>query len=167
MVSTAQVVDSRRLVRRSFRAIVDPGSEDLPGLVSADFRNWEAVGPAADLRGPEAFGAAIEMLNRAFSELHYEVVALIGERDLVAVRTLMHGVHTGPMRELPPTGKPFAQSQSHWFRIVDGRIAEDWATRDDLRFLHQVGLAPEPRVGAGVREDGRVAPPTEGVADRV
>jgi predicted ester cyclase len=87
------------------------------------------------------------MLQGAFSELRYEVLALIAERDLVAVRTMMHGVHTGPMRELPATGKPFAQSQSHWFRIVDERIAEHWATRDDLGFLHQVGIVPVARVG--------------------
>jgi predicted ester cyclase len=87
------------------------------------------------------------MLRRAFSELRYQVLALVAERDLVAVRTMMHGVHTGPMRDLPPTGKPFAQSQSHWFRIVDGRIAEHWATRDDLGFLHQVGIVPTARVG--------------------
>ena len=152
MTTTVQAVDSRELVRRSFRAIEQPGSEDLAELVHADFRNWEAVGPAADLRGPEGFGAAIEMLNRAFSELRYEVVELIAERDLVAVRTLMHGVHTGPMRDLPATGKPFAQSQSHWFRIDDGLIAEHWATRDDLGFLHQVGLVPGARVGAEARQ---------------
>jgi len=46
---------------------------------------------------------------------------------------------------------PVAQSQSHWFRIDDGLIAEHWATRDDLGFLHQVGLAPGARVGAETR----------------
>jgi predicted ester cyclase len=147
MTTATQAVDSRELVRRSFRAIEKPGSEDLDELVHPDFRNWEAVGPAAELRGPEALGASVEMLRHAFSELRYEVLALVAERDLVAVRTMMHGVHTGPMRELPPTGKPFAQSQSHWFRIVDGRIAEHWATRDDLGFLHQVGIVPAARVG--------------------
>jgi len=152
MSTTTQAVDSRELVRRSFRAIEQPGSEDLAELVDRDFVNWEAVGPVADLRGPEAVTAAVEMLNRAFSQLRYEILALIAERDLVAVRTLMYGVHTGPMRDLPPTGKPFAQSQSHWFRIVDGRLGEHWATRDDLGFLDQVGLAPGARVGVGNRQ---------------
>lgn len=147
MTPTAQSVDNRELVKRGFRAIERPGSEDLAAIAHPEFRNWEAVGPAADLRGQEAFAAAVEMLNRAFSELRYEVMAMIAERDLVAVRTLMHGVHTGPMRELPPTGRPFAQSQSHWFRFEDGLIAEHWATRDDLGFLHQVGIVPAGRVG--------------------
>lgn len=147
MTPTAQSVDNRELVKRGFRAIERPGSEDLAAIAHPEFRNWEAVGPAADLRGQEAFAAAAEMLNRAFSELRYEVMAMVAERDLVAVRTLMHGVHTGPMRELPPTGRPFAQSQSHWFRFDDGLIAEHWATRDDLGFLHQVGIIPAVRVG--------------------
>ena len=147
MTPTAQSVDNRELVKRGFRAIERPGSEDLAAIAHPEFRNWEAVGPAADLRGQEAFAAAVEMLNRAFSELRYEVMAMIAERDLVAVRTLMHGVHTGPMRDLPPTGRPFAQSQSHWFRFEDGLIAEHWATRDDLAFLHQVGIVPAGRVG--------------------
>jgi steroid delta-isomerase-like uncharacterized protein len=147
MTTAAQAVDSRELVGRSFSAIEEPGSEDLAELVAPDFRNWEAVGPAAELRGPEALAASIEMLHNAFSELRYEVLASVTERDLVAVRTMMHGVHTGPMRDLPATGKPFAQSQSHWFRIADGRIAEHWATRDDLGFLHQVGIVPAGRVG--------------------
>jgi predicted ester cyclase len=59
----------------------------------------------------------------------------------------MHGVHTGPMRALQATGRRFAQRQSHWYRVVDGRLTEHWATRDDLGLLHQLGAAPAPRVG--------------------
>jgi len=65
MTATAQAVDSRELVRRGFRAIEQPGSEDPAGLVHPEFRNWEAVGPVADMRGPAAFSAAIEMLSHA------------------------------------------------------------------------------------------------------
>jgi predicted ester cyclase len=148
MSHTTPAVDVRELAKRSFRAIEHPGSEDLVELVHPEFRNWEAVGPAADLRGTDALSAAVEMLNHAFSELRYEVMELIAERDLAAVRTVMHGVHTGPIRAVAPTGKRFAVSQSHWFQAVDGRLAEHWATRDDLGFLHQIGAAPAARVGA-------------------
>ena len=86
MTPTAQSVDNRELVKRGFRAIERPGSEDLAAIAHPEFRNWEAVGPAADLRGQEAFAAAVEMLNRAFLEPRYEVMAMIAERDLVAVR---------------------------------------------------------------------------------
>jgi predicted ester cyclase len=51
------------------------------------------------------------------------------------------------MRALQATGRRFAQRQSHWYRVVDGRLTEHWATRDDLGLLHQLGAAPAPRVG--------------------
>jgi hypothetical protein len=41
MASTTQAVDSRELVRRSFKAIEAPGSENLAQLVHSEFRNWE------------------------------------------------------------------------------------------------------------------------------
>ena len=44
MTPTAQSVDNRELVKRGFRAIERPGSEDLAAIAHPEFRNWEAVG---------------------------------------------------------------------------------------------------------------------------
>jgi predicted ester cyclase len=44
---------------------------------------------------------------------------------------------------IAPTGKRFAAQQSHWFRVVDGRLAEQhWVVRDDLGMLRQLGIMP-------------------------
>ena len=40
------------------------------------------------------------------------------------------------------TGKRVAAQQSHWFRVVDGKLAEHWAVRDDLGVLRQLGVMP-------------------------
>ena len=40
---------------------------------------------------------------------------------------------------MQPTGKPFATTQSHWFRIADGKVMEHWANRDDLGIAIQLG----------------------------
>jgi hypothetical protein len=42
----------------------------------------------------------------------------------------------------PPTNKTFAVTQSHWFRIEDGKITEHWANRDDLGMAKQLGWVP-------------------------
>jgi predicted ester cyclase len=139
--------DPRTVARRAFAAIETPGEDDLAAFIAPSYRNHEADGPAEALRGPAAFAATVEHLNRAFSELRFEIVAVAADGDLVAVATVMHGVHTGPMRELAATGRRFAQRQSHWYRVADGRLTEHWATRDDLGFLHQLGAAPARRVG--------------------
>jgi hypothetical protein len=38
----------------------------------------------------------------------------------------------------PGTGR----TQSHWFRLEDGRIIEHWANRDDLGMARQLGWIP-------------------------
>jgi predicted ester cyclase len=42
----------------------------------------------------------------------------------------------------PPTRRTFAATQSHWFRMKDGRIVEHWANRDDLGMGQQLGWNP-------------------------
>ena len=42
----------------------------------------------------------------------------------------------------PPRGRNFAVTQTHWFRMRDGRVAEHWANRDDLGMGQQLGWNP-------------------------
>jgi predicted ester cyclase len=42
----------------------------------------------------------------------------------------------------PAANKTFAATQSHWFRIEDGKIIEHWANRDDLGMAKQLGWIP-------------------------
>ena len=45
---------------------------------------------------------------------------------------------------MPPTGRFFSAEQTHWFRVEDGRLAEHWATRDDLTAMLQLGVITAP-----------------------
>jgi hypothetical protein len=64
----------------------------------------------------------------------------------------MNGRHAAPIvfytddgavdAVFPPTSKTFAMTQSHWFRIQDGKIIEHWANRDDLGTARQLGWLP-------------------------
>jgi hypothetical protein len=64
----------------------------------------------------------------------------------------MSGRHTGPFvtyrpdgpvdTAMPPTGKPFSVTQTHWFRVADGKVIEHWANRDDLTLAKQLGWIP-------------------------
>jgi hypothetical protein len=39
-------------------------------------------------------------------------------------------------------GRSFAVTHSHWFRMKDGKIVEDWANRDDRSMGDQLGWTP-------------------------
>jgi predicted ester cyclase len=58
------------------------------------------------------------------------------------VRGTCSGTHEGEFWGILQTGKRFTVQQSHWFRVVDGKVAEHWAVRDDLVMLRQLGVLP-------------------------
>jgi ketosteroid isomerase-like protein len=154
---------AEKLVREQFTAIETADLALAEANVTPDFFNHRSVHEplAARGRGPTALHATACWLNDAFSDLRFEVhnIALVG--DVAVAWVTLHGVNTGAFLVhdspngavtdvFPPTGKPFATRQVHWFRIVDGAIAEHDAVRDDLDMAKQTGWIP-PRPGYVLR----------------
>ena len=80
-----------------------------------------------------------------FPDLQMTVEAIVAEGDTVAARILSEGTNLGPLNGvMPPTGKQFSARQSHWFRVEDGKLAEHWATREDLPAMLQLGVLQPP-----------------------
>lgn len=102
------------------------------------------VAPGA-VDGPAHLRASVEWLLGQFPDLRMTVRAMAVEGDTVVVRVQSEGTNLGPLNGvLPPTGRHFSTEQSHWFRIQDGRLAEHWATRDDLGVMLQLGVIQPP-----------------------
>ena len=88
-------------------------------------------------------------LRTAFSDLTWTVHDVAHDGDLVVVHASMSGRQTGPFVAyqpdaevavvFPPRGRTFTVTQTHWFRMRDGRVAEHWANRDDLGMGQQLG----------------------------
>jgi predicted ester cyclase len=108
--------------------------------------------PSSRVPGPACFYSTALWLRAAFADLHYDIHHAIADGDVVAVNSTMNGVHAFPWAVydadgavdtvFPPTHKPFAMTQSHWFRFEDGKIIEHWANRDDLGMGRQLGWIP-------------------------
>ncbi len=84
-------------------------------------------------------------LRRSFSELHFEVhenVGVLVEGDLVALRTIITGTHTGDYAGVAPTRSPIQTSASHIFRVRDDQLVEHWEVVDTYRILVAVGAIP-------------------------
>ena len=94
---------------------------------------------------------AIERLLGEIVQIHErtEVKELVAEGDWVVCRVVVSGRHKirpsipfdgGIYQVGEPTGAPFTTQHIHMYRIVDGKIAEHWANRDDLGAARQLGL---------------------------
>lgn len=126
---------------RNFGACATLGAEHFVEHAVAPF-GQSAPGEVA---GPAHLRQTAEWLLGQFPDLRMTVEAIVVDADHVAVRVLSEGTNLGPLNGvLPPTGRRFSAQQSHWFRTEDGRLAEHWATRDDLGSMLQLGVIALP-----------------------
>jgi len=150
--------DLKAMCVHSIHIMADGDLRDFEALIHPKAANREAANEplAARGRGPAAFYASALRLRGAFSDLRWEVHQVAADGDLVAVHSTMSGRHTGPFARydgagavsqvMPPTGRTFSATQTHWFRHDDGMIIEHWANRDDLATAQQAGwIPPSPR----------------------
>ena len=82
----------------------------------------------------------VEWLLSVFPDHRFEVEDAASDGETVALRGTMTGTHEGELEGIAPTGQSVSVTQSHWFRVVDGKVAEHWAVRDDLGMLQQLGV---------------------------
>ena len=154
-MATSTYSATTALCIRSMHLMTDGTSEDFERRFSPEAANREAAvePPAARQRGPAGFYATAQWLRAAFSGLRFEVHQAAEQEDLVVLHVTMSGRHTGDFVNyqpgtaivdavMPPTGREFAVSQTHWFRTRDGMITEHWANRDDLGMARQAGWVP-------------------------
>jgi predicted ester cyclase len=74
---------------------------------------------------------------------------LIAEDDLVANRETVRSRHKGTFQGIPATGKEVTVTSMDIYRIVGGKIVEQWTEVDMLGLMQQLGVVPAPEHGGG------------------
>jgi hypothetical protein len=93
--------------------------------------------------GLEEDRAALLGWKSATPDLVIAVEDIVAEGDRVAVRWTATGTNTGEGNGLPATGKRITVGGMTFWRMRDGRIAEEWGVVDMLSALRQLGLLPQ------------------------
>jgi predicted ester cyclase len=152
--SSAVAADPVSVAVRSLHAMADGDRADFDLLYhpQAVDRENRVQPPSSRDPGPDGFYSTALWLRAAFAGLRYDIHHAIADGSLVAVRSTMTGRHVAPWAVynddgkvdtvFPPTNKAFAVTQSHWFRIEDGKITEHWDNRDDIGMSKQLGWIP-------------------------
>jgi predicted ester cyclase len=132
------------LIGTSYEAF--SGKPELLDAVLAD--DWDDI-PLGPGQGPGRAGAKalIEGLNKAFTDFRFVVEEIIDARGadgngMVGVRARMHGVHTGELFGIAPTGRETEVRTHDFHEIVDGRIVRTHHMEDWLSWFQQVGSWP-------------------------
>ncbi len=94
-------------------------------------------------RGREAFKDRLRTYFSAF-DIDSKTDFLVAEGDMVAIRDTMRFKHTGPFLGIAPTGKEATITTNDIYRIVDGKIVEQWVEGNMPGLLQQLGILPVP-----------------------
>ena len=131
---------NKQVVRRVFEDVLTQGRIEVERAIhTPDF-----VAHAGDRSaGLEEDIAAAQGWRDAFPDLVVTVEQLIAEGDRVAAFWTARGTNTGEGHGLPATGRSGAAQGITIFRLVGGRIAEEWNVMDQYGMLKQLGLLPK------------------------
>jgi len=131
---------NKAIVRRVFTDILSQGKFEVAAEIYAkDFVNHETT---KDL-GLDESEAVDRGWRAAFPDLELTLEREIAEGDFVTVLWTGRGTNTGSGNGLDATGKKAEGRGISIFRVVNGRIKEEWTETSQLLILRQLGLFPE------------------------
>ncbi len=92
--------------------------------------------------GVEDFKRIVRYILTFAPDSRSEIDVIVAEGDQVVAFLTWSGTHHGEVqlagRTFSPTGARFSVRQAHCYRVVEGRIVEHSAVRDDLALLRQL-----------------------------
>ena len=130
---------NKAIARRAFEEILSKGRFELANeLYAKDFIN-HGIHRDASLEEDQA---ALKGWHQAFPDVTIVPEKLIAEDDLVTIYWIANGTNTGTGNGLPATGKKAELAGITIWRIVDGKIKEEWSAFDQLSMMQQLRLLP-------------------------
>jgi predicted ester cyclase len=123
----------RRFIEEVFvKCNVDAADE----LATPDFmpHSWPGVDP-----GIENLKQGQRRVSAGLADVSMKIEDMIAEGDRVAVRLIAHARQDGEFMGLPPSGREYTISETHVFRVADGKVAEHWVDADMLGLMRQLG----------------------------
>jgi steroid delta-isomerase-like uncharacterized protein len=131
---------NKALVRRMNEEVWNKGNlEMMDELFSVDIvRHFLPDG--SETKGLNELRDHVRDHREAFPDWTEEIKLIIAEGDLVATHFTSTGTNKGSFLGNAPTGKQIHISEMSIYRIVDGKIVEQWLLPDLLSLSQQLGL---------------------------
>jgi len=136
---------NKRIVREFVQNVFNDHNADRARDYLAAEAKWHG-GILGTFEGRENFTALLRGFLAAFPDLHATEQDMAAEGDLVAVRFVVEATHKGDLLGIPPTGRRVRWDAVDVYRIVNGKVVEEWASDDMAAILHQVGAYSPPWV---------------------
>ena len=135
--------EAKEVVRKVEEAWARSDLASLDELISADVKNNDA--PPGFPSGLEGAKFGHSMFMASFPDRSMQIHQIIGDGDLVAVRSSVQGTHTGaPFLGLPASGRQIDIEAVSIYRVAGGKIVEHWGLNDGMTLMMQLGIVKPP-----------------------
>jgi steroid delta-isomerase-like uncharacterized protein len=132
---TSQQAKNKAVAARVFDEIFNQGQFQVADeIYASDFVN-HGFHRNFDLQEDQA---AVHAEKQAFPDLKMTVNLMVAEGDLVTVVWTFRGTNTAAGYGLPATGARIELRGITVWRIVDGKIREEWTSFDDMQAASQL-----------------------------
>jgi steroid delta-isomerase-like uncharacterized protein len=115
--------------------------ESVLALFTEDFKYIGANVPGGQGDLQAYHQAGLDYLA-GFPDLRVEILDQVEEGERVVTRAAWSGTNTGPLFNMPSTGKSFRAESITIDRIVNGKIAERVESANLLSMMQQLGIIP-------------------------
>jgi steroid delta-isomerase-like uncharacterized protein len=139
--STQQEEQNKHVVHQFFEALDRQDTQRMDQLVSSTNYSLHFSGmPPMDWNANKK--EFLAPLTKAFPDLRRNIVDMVAEGDKVAVSINVTGTYKGEFKGIPATGKQVSFTAMDILTIIDGKVAEEWATADMMGLMQQIGAIP-------------------------
>ncbi|MDY3205533.1 MAG: ester cyclase [Arcobacter sp.] len=91
-----------------------------------------------DVKGKEQFKTYMDTILTGIPNLFHSIVTMVCEGDIIAVKALYNGRHTGKLFEFEPSNNKIAYSGASFFKFRDGKIVDVWVLGDLKNLIKQL-----------------------------
>jgi len=138
--------ENTRLVERMYDCLATDDWSPASEILSPDVVTQAPGAPA--INGPDAFVQFARAFKRGLPDSHIVVARTIESGDSLVVEGAYRGTFTGvlgtPQGDVPGNGRKLDLPFSDIFDLEAGRISRHHVYYDQVDFLAQLGLMPEP-----------------------
>lgn len=134
---------NKKIVLRTHEEIWSTGDIALlDELYAPDFVcHWSS---GLETRGVEELKKIILTVRADMPDYRENIEQIIAEGNLVATYFLSHGTFTGNIQGISQKNKKMALQEMAIYRIVQGKVVEQWLMANNLLLMQQYGLELRP-----------------------
>lgn len=149
---------TRQVIIRMEEAL-GANSDDMGAHFHEDFR-WMGNRGCGTKPGLDAFRRNWQLpLRAAFTERDYQTEKFICEGEWASCFGHIEATHSGTFMGIAPTGKRVKIPYMDFWKVTDGRIADNWVSVDFPAVLAQLGRDVFDGQGWEHFDDGTLTPP--------